>query len=87
MAISDVQLKNNFYQIFDGNGKKSKEIHSSSVGELCGTGIDFMVFLKNNFYSTFDENFKRIKEIHKSSVGDFKSSSDTPITPLFQLEP
>ena len=51
MAISDVQLKNNYYQVFDGSGKKIKESHSSSVGELCGIGMDFMVFLKNKYFA------------------------------------
>ena len=27
MAISDVQLRNNYYQVFDSNGKKTKENH------------------------------------------------------------
>jgi pectate lyase len=79
MAISDVQLKNNYYQVFDGSGKKIKESHSSSVGELCGIGMDFMVFLKNNYFATYDESFKKIKEVHSSSVGSFKSAAGTTI--------
>ena len=50
MAISDVQLKNNYYQVIDENGKKIKEAHYSSVGELQGIGIDFIVFLKNHYH-------------------------------------
>jgi len=50
MAISDVQLKNNYYQVFDGSGKKIKESHSSSVGELCGIGMDFMVFFEKQLF-------------------------------------
>ena len=64
MAISDVQLKNNYYQVIDENGKKIKEAHYSSVGELQGIGIDFIVFLKNHYYATYDENLKIIKEVH-----------------------
>ena len=41
MAISDVQLKGSWYAVFDGNGKNMKDIAASSVGELCGFGIDF----------------------------------------------
>lgn len=29
MAISDVQLKNNYYPVIDENGRKIKEAHSS----------------------------------------------------------
>ena len=47
MAISDVQLKNKYYQVFDSSGKKIKEIHETNVGELCGFSSDFMVFKKN----------------------------------------
>jgi pectate lyase len=79
MAISDVQLKNNYYQVYDGSGKKIKESHSSSVGELCGIGMDFMVFLKNNYFATYDESFKKIKEVHSSSVGNFKSAAGTTV--------
>ena len=60
MAISDIQLKNNYYQIFDSNGKKGKEMLASNVGQLCGIGTDFSVFLRNNYYATFDEDFKKI---------------------------
>lgn len=73
--ISDVQLKNNYYQVFDSNGKKIKETHQSSVGEFCGMGMDFMVFFKNNYYSTYDETFRKIKEVHSSSVGNFKNAA------------
>ena len=44
MAISDVQLKNNYYQVIDENGRKIKEAYSSSFGDLQGIGIDFIVF-------------------------------------------
>lgn len=54
MAISDVHLKNNYYQIFDSNGKKGKEMLASNLGELCGIGTDFSVFLRNNYYATYD---------------------------------
>ena len=37
MAISDVRLKNNYYELFDGNGKKVNEIRSDRVGELIGS--------------------------------------------------
>ena len=62
MAISDVQLRNNYYQVFDSNGKKIKENHTMNVGELCGFSSEFMVFLRNSYYATYDENFNKIKE-------------------------
>ena len=73
MAISDVQLKNGWYQVIDDNGKKIKEIHENQVGELHGIGMNFILFLKNGWFTTYDENMKKIKEIHENQVGSFKS--------------
>lgn len=57
--ISDVQLKGSWYAVFDGNGKKVKDLAASSVGELYGFGSDFIVFLKGSWYSTYDESGKK----------------------------
>ena len=60
MAISDVQLKNHYYQVIDDNGRRIKEIHENNVGELQGIGIDFIVFLKNHYYATYDEGTEEV---------------------------
>jgi len=80
MAISDVQLKNKYYQVFDSSGKKIEETHETNVGELCGFSSDFMVFKKNKYYATYDENFKKIKEIHETNVGEFRVASGSTVT-------
>ena len=79
MSISNVELKNNQYQVYDGSSKKIKEIHSSNGGELKGFGNDFMVFSKNNYFATYDESFKKLNETHSSNVGDFKNASGSTI--------
>jgi len=73
MAISDVRLKNNYYEIFDGNGKKGRQVHLSVAGELCGFGQDFLVFSRNSNFTIYDENFRKLREIHQASAGAFKS--------------
>jgi hypothetical protein len=78
-AISDVRFNGSYYAIYDASGKKGKESHQSSVGELCGIGTDFIVFLKTSYYATYDENFKKIAESHKSSLGDFKNAAGASV--------
>jgi hypothetical protein len=82
MTISDVQLKNNYYTVFDERGKKIKEIHENHVGELCGFGSDFIVFFRNglSLYSTYDETGNKIKDMHSNHVGDFHNASGSTIT-------
>jgi hypothetical protein len=49
MAISDVELKNGYYRLYDSSGNKVSETHSGNVGELCGIALDFVVFLKDSY--------------------------------------
>jgi hypothetical protein len=79
MAISDVRLNGNYYELYDGSGKKTKETHKNGVGELCGSGMDFVVFLNGNYYATYDENLRKIKESHKNSLGEFKNVAGSSI--------
>ena len=54
-------------------------MYASSVGDLQGIGIDFVVFLKNHYYATYDDNFRKIKEMHESSLGSFKNAAGVSI--------
>jgi len=74
MSISDVQLKSNYYGIFDGKGKKIKDLHSS-VGDLLGYGDDFIIFENGSYYDVYDDKGKRIKSLSVSSLGKFKAAS------------
>jgi len=74
MAISDVQLKGSYYQVFDGS-KKTKDLHQPSVGELCGFSSDIIVCEKGSYFSIYDESGKKLKDLHAPSVGDFRSIS------------
>ena len=69
-----------YYKILDEKGKKVKEIHVSSVGELQGFTESFIVFHKRSYYATYDESFKKIKEMHESSMGTFKSAAGQYMT-------
>jgi len=74
MAISDIQLKGSYYQVFDGS-KKIKDLHQPSVGELCGFGPDIIVCEKGSYFTIYDESGKKLKDFHAPSVGDFRSVS------------
>jgi len=78
MAISDVQLKGNWYAVFDASGKKIKDLAESSVGELCGNGSDVIAFQNGAWYGIYDENGRKIKDLAVSSVGDFRNASGSP---------
>jgi len=74
MAISNVLFKNNYYQIYDECGRKINEI-SSSYGELCGFGTDFLVFWKDKHYITRDVKGNKIHDAQEYFVGEFSSIS------------
>lgn len=64
MSISDVQLKNGWYQVIDDNGKKIKEIHENQVGSfksVVGISINFE---KNGWLATYDKDFSKKSEKH-----------------------
>lgn len=50
--IADVIRKGRYYQVLNESGKKIKEVHESSVGELQGFTDRFVVFRKGTFFLT-----------------------------------
>ena len=75
IMIADVIRKGSYYQTLNESGKKIKDVHESSVGELQGFTDRFVVFRKGNYFATYDETFRKIKESHESSVGVFKGAA------------
>ena len=78
--IADVIRKGSYYQTLNESGKKIKDVHESSVGELQGFTERFVVFRKGNYFATYDETFRKIKESHESSVGIFKGAAGQYMT-------
>lgn len=78
MAISDVRLKNNYYEVYDSSGKKISDAYYSK-GELLGYSSDTMLFKKDRYFYTYDENFKIIAEKYESSIGEFKNMTGSSI--------
>jgi len=74
MAISDIQQKGSYYNVFDGS-KKIKDIPVSSVGELRGFSSEIIVCEKGSYFSIYDETGKKIKDLPVSSAGEFRSVS------------
>ncbi len=71
MAISSIERRGNWYDVFDARGKQAKRI-SSSIGELLGWSDRFFIVLSGSWYDTYDEQGKRIKRL-SSSIGSFVS--------------
>jgi glucan-binding YG repeat protein len=73
MAISDVQQKGSWYYIIDSSEKKTATI-VSSLGELKGIGIDFIVLERGCWYYPYDEKGKKIGTLVNSS-GEFNNAA------------
>lgn len=63
MAISDIQHKGNFYNVFDGS-KKIKDLHAPAVGEFRSVSGRNVIFKKGNFVDTYDISGKKINSRH-----------------------
>lgn len=71
MAISSIEHRGYFYEIFDARGKKAKSI-SDNIGELLGWSDRFSIVMKGYWYDTYDEQGKKIKSI-STSIGNYVS--------------
>lgn len=58
MAISSIEHRSGYYDIFDARGKKSKSI-SDNIGELLGWSDRFFIVMRNGYYDTYDEQGKK----------------------------
>lgn len=74
MAISDIQHKSSYYNVFDGS-KKIKDLHAPAVGELRGFSSEIIVCEKGGYFAIYDESGKKLKELHAPAVGEFRSIS------------
>lgn len=71
MAISSIEHRGYWYEIFDARGKNVKSI-SDNIGELLGWSDKFFIVMKGYWYDTYDEQGKRIKSI-STNIGYFVS--------------
>ena len=71
MAISSIEHRGYYYDIFDARGKKAKSV-SDNIGELQGWSDRFFIVLKGYYYDTYDEQGKKIKSI-STNIGNFVS--------------
>lgn len=58
MAISSIEHRGYWYEIFDARGKKAKSI-SDNIGELLGWSDRFFIVMKGYWYDTYDEQGKK----------------------------
>ena len=71
MAISSIEHRGSWYEVFDARGKKAKTI-PDHIGELLGWSDKFFIVVKGSWYDTYDEQGHRIKTI-PSHIGNFVS--------------
>jgi len=80
MIISDVQMKSGFYRVYDEDGEMKDEVPVTNAGELCGMGLEFLVFLKGGSYTIYDpEERRKVKELQASSMGVFRNANGRTI--------
>ncbi len=75
MAISEVKLINNYYHVFDENGRKITQ-YQASVGELQGFNSQYIVVLRGGNLVVCDENFRQISQRSQSATGEFLNITD-----------
>ena len=75
MAISEVKLINNYYHVFDENGRKITQ-YQASVGELQGFNSQYIVVLRGGNLVVCDENFRQISQRSQSATGEFLHITD-----------
>jgi len=71
MAISSIEHRGCWYEIFDARGKKTKSV-SDNIGELLGWSDRFFIVMKGSWYDTYDEQGKKIKSV-STNIGNFVS--------------
>jgi|AntRauTorckE5430_2_1112549.scaffolds.fasta_scaffold00287_3 hypothetical protein len=73
MAISDVQQKGNYLEVYGSSNKKISSLHASGLVFL-GVASDFFVVQKGSYFETYDEKSKRISSLHASRL-TFKNAA------------
>lgn len=71
MAISSIEHRGSWYDVFDARGKKAKTI-SDNIGELMGWSDRFFIVMIGAWYDTYDEQGRRIKRI-SANIGNYVS--------------
>lgn len=71
MAISSIEQKGSYYELYDERGKKYETIHHSK-GDLLGWSDSFFILRKGSYYDLYDEFGKKYESIHHSK-GEFVS--------------
>lgn len=76
MAISMIERRSAWYDIYDERGKKQKTL-SESIGDVLGWAANFFVVRRSAWYDLYDESGKKYKTLSES-IGSFVSiSGDT----------
>ena len=60
MAISNIELKNKMYYVYDEKQKEITHNWESTLGELKGFSSELIVFYKSKMFYIYDENLKAI---------------------------
>jgi len=69
-ALSSIQLRGAFYELYDASGKKFKTVAASSLGAIVGYSSSFFICQKGAFYELYDAEGKKYKTIAVSSIGE-----------------
>ena len=79
-SISHIETTENWYYIYDQDGKKIKTI-STSQGELKGYSASFYILKQGTaFYITYDVSGKRLHTFGAGSVGEVLAVSGDTFT-------
>jgi hypothetical protein len=57
MAISMIELRSSWYDIYNEHGKKQKTL-STTIGEVLGWSSEFFIVKRSSWYDLYDGNGK-----------------------------
>lgn len=73
MAISSIEHRSSWYDIFDARGKKTRTL-SDNIGELLGWSDRFFIVRRSSWYDTYDEQGKKSKQFLQTLATMFLSA-------------
>lgn len=68
--ISSVELKGNWYSVYNEKGQKVKSLYAGNTGELKGYSASFFICKKGSWYYLYDAKGNSYKTLYADNIGE-----------------